>query len=164
MTLKRWLPLKGRPLDPITIWSREHCIVDHMMESSSVACHTKKHMRHSKKLMTVCVELTSSVQNLEIDSKDWDIIGQRWSLIPSLTLSDATPVRFMVTSFTRHQDIFILQLLPGHLRCGEWTRLVLLATFIQRTSVYLSHNWLFLQMDWSDPPEGGKDIWHDQVH
>jgi len=47
-----------------------------MMESSSVAYHMNKHRRHSKKLMMVCMELTNPVQNLEIDSEDWDIIGQ----------------------------------------------------------------------------------------
>jgi len=35
-------------------------------------------------------------------------------------LSDTTPVRSKVTLFTRHQDVFALQLLPGHLRCEEW--------------------------------------------
>ena len=47
------------------------------MESSSAACHIKKHKKYSKKLMMVCVELTNLVQNLEIDSKDLDIIGQK---------------------------------------------------------------------------------------
>jgi len=36
------------------------------MESSSAACHIKRHRKHSKRLMTVCVELTNLVQNLEI--------------------------------------------------------------------------------------------------
>jgi len=48
-------------------------------------------------------------------------------MTPSLILSNATPVRSMVISFTRHQDIFALQLLPGYLKCGEWTWLVLSA-------------------------------------
>ena len=52
--------------------------------------------------MIVYVELTNLVQNLEIDSKDLDIIGQRCSLMPSFMLGDATLVRSMVT--------------PGHLR------------------------------------------------
>ena len=48
-----------------------------MMESSPAACHIKRHRKHSKRLMRVCVELTNLVQNLEIDSKDLDIIGQK---------------------------------------------------------------------------------------
>ena len=48
-----------------------------MMESSSAAYHIKRHMKHSKRLMMECAELTNLVQNLEIDSDDWDIIGQR---------------------------------------------------------------------------------------
>jgi len=48
-----------------------------MMKFSSVACHVKRLRKHSKRLMTVCAELTNLVQNLEIDSEDWDIIGQR---------------------------------------------------------------------------------------
>jgi len=78
-----------------------------MMESSSVAYHIKRHRKHSKRLMTVCAELINLVQNLEIDSEDWDIIGQRLSLTPSLMLS-----------FTS-QDIFALQLLPSYLKCGK---------------------------------------------
>jgi len=158
MTLKRRLPLKGRPLDSITMWSHEYCITDHMVESSSATYHTKKHRRHSKKFMTVCVELTNLVQNLEIDSKDWVIIGQRWSLMPSLALSDATPVRSMLTSFTRHQGIFVLQLLPAIWDVGNGRSWSYQPTFIQRTSVYLSHNWLFLQMGWSYSLKGGKNI------
>ena len=61
--------IKRNPLNSTTMWSQEHCITDRMMESSSIVCHTKKHMRHSKKLMTVCVELTNLVQNLEITPK-----------------------------------------------------------------------------------------------
>ena len=48
-----------------------------MMEFSSAAYHIKRHMKHSKKLMTVCAELTNLIQNLGIDFEDWDIIGQR---------------------------------------------------------------------------------------
>jgi len=48
-----------------------------MMESFSAAYHIKRHMKHSKRLITVCAELTNQVQNLKIDSEDWDIIGQR---------------------------------------------------------------------------------------
>ena len=105
----------------------------------------------------VCVELTNPVQNLEIDSEDWDIIVQRWSLMPSLTLSDSMLIRCMMTSFITHQDIFILQLLPGHLKCRNGRGWSYQPAFIQRTPVYLSHNWLFLQMGWSYPLEGGKD-------
>ena len=104
------------------------------------------------------------VQNLEIDSKDLDIIGQKWSLMASLMLSDAMPVRSVVTLFIRHQDIFVLWLLPGYLKCSEWTWLVHQPTFIQWTAVFLSHNRLLFQIGWSYPLKGGKDIWHDQVH
>ena len=48
-----------------------------MMKSSSAACHIKRHRKHSKWLVMVCVELTNLVQNLEIDSKVLDIIGQK---------------------------------------------------------------------------------------
>ena len=54
-------------------------------------------------------------------------IGQRWFLTLSLTLSDVMHVRFMVTLLIRHQDIFVLRPLPGHLRCKKWTWLVLSA-------------------------------------
>ena len=47
------------------------------MESSSAACHIKRHNKYSKRLMTACVELTNLVQKLKIDSEAWDIIGQR---------------------------------------------------------------------------------------
>ena len=142
MILKSRLPSEGRPLDSTTMWSPEHCIADRMMESSSAAYHTKRHRKYSKRLMTVCVELISLVRSLEINSQDWGIIGQKWSLTPSLTPSDATLVRSMVTLFTKHWDIFTPQLLSGHWKCGEWTWLVLSVHLIKRTSIYPSHNWL----------------------
>jgi len=77
MILKRWLPLEEKPLNSTTMQSQEHCIANRVMESFSAACHTKSHRKYSKKLMTVCVELTNLVQNLEIDSEDLDIISQR---------------------------------------------------------------------------------------
>jgi len=52
-----------------------HCIVDRMMESYFGACHTKKLMSHSKKLMMVCAELINLVQSSEIDSEDLGITG-----------------------------------------------------------------------------------------
>ena len=92
----------------MTMRSQENCIANRMMESSSAAYHIKRHMKHSKRLVMVCVELTNLLQNLEIDSEDLDIIGQKCSLMPLLTLSDAMLVRSMVTSFIRHQNIFFL--------------------------------------------------------
>jgi len=46
-----------------------------MIESSSSAYHIKRHRKHSKRLIIVYAELTNLVQNLGIDSEDWDIIG-----------------------------------------------------------------------------------------
>jgi len=77
MTLKRRPLLEERPLDSTTTRSREHYITDHMMKSYFAACHTKRYMRHLKKLMMVCVELTNLVQSSEIDPKNLSIIGQR---------------------------------------------------------------------------------------
>ena len=53
----------------------EHCITSRMMESSSAAYHIKRYRKHSKRLMIVCAELTNLVQNLGIDSEDYNIIG-----------------------------------------------------------------------------------------
>jgi len=69
--------IKRKALNSTTMRSQEHCIADRMMESSSIACHIKRYRKHSKRLMMVCAELTNLVQNLEIDSEDWDIIDQR---------------------------------------------------------------------------------------
>ena len=77
MTLKRRLPLEGKPLNSTKMRSHKHCIADRMMEFSSTAYQIKRHMRYSKKLMMICVKLTNLVQNLEINSEDWDIIGPR---------------------------------------------------------------------------------------
>jgi len=66
-----------KSLNSTTMRSQEHFITDRMIESSSVACHMKTLRKHSKRLTTVCVELTNPVENLEIDSEDWDIIGQK---------------------------------------------------------------------------------------
>jgi len=42
-----------------------------------VACHIKRHRKHSKRLMTLCAELTNLAQSSKTDSEDLDIIGQR---------------------------------------------------------------------------------------
>jgi len=47
-----------------------------MMEFSSAAYHIKKHRKHSKRLMTVYVELTNLAQSSEIDSKTWILLAK----------------------------------------------------------------------------------------
>jgi len=161
MTLNRRLLLKGRPLDSITMRSHKYCIADRMMESSSTAYHIKRHRRHSKRLMTVCVELTNLVKNLKIDSEDWDIIGQRWSLMSSLTLSDAMPVDpwWLYLPGTKTSSLYNFFLAIWDVGDGRgWSYQ---PAFIQRTPIYLSHNWLLLQIGWSYPLEGEKDFWCD---
>jgi len=69
--------IRRKSLNSITMLSQGHCIADRMMESSPTACHTKRHRKYSKRLITACVELTNLVQNLEIDPEDSDIIGKR---------------------------------------------------------------------------------------
>ena len=58
-TPRRQLSSEGKLLSFITMRSREQCITSHMMESYSDAFHIKRYRRCSKKLMTVCVELTN---------------------------------------------------------------------------------------------------------
>jgi len=164
MTLKRRLPLEGKLLDSTTTRLHEHCITNRMMESSSAAYHIKRRRKHSKRLMMVRAELTNLVQSLKIDSKYCDIIGQRWSLTPSLSLSDAIPVRSMATSFigTRTSSSYDFFLAIWDVGNGRgWSYL---PTFIQRTSVYLSYNWLLFQMGGGYPSEGSEDICPDQVY
>jgi len=81
--------IKRKPLGSITMRSREHYIADRMMESyfPSYIFHTKRHMMHSGKLKIVCAALTNPNSNLEIDSEDLAITGQRWLLTPSPTLA-----------------------------------------------------------------------------
>ena len=45
-----------------------------MIESYFDACHTKRHGKHSKKLMMVCAELTNSDPNSETGSEDMAIV------------------------------------------------------------------------------------------
>ena len=75
MTPRKQLPLEEKLIDSTTLPLCEHCIPDRTTESYCHVFHTKKHRWHSKKLMTVYVELTNLVQNLEIDFED--IIDQR---------------------------------------------------------------------------------------
>jgi len=151
MTLKRQLPLEGKLLDSITIRSHEHYIINHMMESCSVVFHTKRHTRHSRKLTTVCAEITNTEPNLGTDFEDLATTSQKWFMMPSPTLSDARLVRSMVTSSIKHQVIFIQHLLHGPLRCGEWTSLTHKPSNIQNTSVHHGYKWLLLQMGRSHP-------------
>ena len=78
------------------------------MEFSSGAYHIKRHMKHLKRLMMVHAELTNLIQSLEIDSENWDIIGQK--MIPN-TIAYAKRCHadhIQVTSFIKLQDIFVL--------------------------------------------------------
>ena len=120
ITPRRQLPSEGKLLDFITMRSRGHYIVDHMVKSYSDAFHIKRHRRCSKKLMTVHIELTDSDQSSKTSFEDLTIIGQRWSLTLSPMLSDAIPVRSIMTSSIKHRDIFTQRPLHGHLRCKEW--------------------------------------------
>jgi len=75
------------------------------MESCSDDFHTKRHIKHSKKLMMVCAELTNLDLSSDIGSEDLAIIGRRWSLMPSPMLSDVMHVRSTVTLFIKCQSI-----------------------------------------------------------
>jgi len=77
MTLKRQLLSEGKLLDSITTRSYEHCIADRTMESYSNVFHTKRYMRHSKKLMMVYAELTNPALSSKTSLEDLDTIGQR---------------------------------------------------------------------------------------
>ena len=55
-----------------------------MTGSCFAVYHKKRHRRYWKKRMTAWVELINLVRSLGIDSEDWGIIGQKWSLTPSL--------------------------------------------------------------------------------
>jgi len=76
-TPKRQLPSEGKLLDSFTMRSCKHCIADRMMESCSDAFYTKRHRRHSKKLMMVCAELTNPDPSSETGSENLAIIGRR---------------------------------------------------------------------------------------
>jgi len=64
----------------MTMWSHEYCITNHLIESFSAAFHTKRHRKHSGKLMMLCAELTNPDLSLEIDFEGSTITGQRWFL------------------------------------------------------------------------------------
>jgi len=58
--------------------SREHYIVNRMMESCSVAFHTMRHKKHSRKLMMACAKLANPGSNLETNFEDLATTCQRW--------------------------------------------------------------------------------------
>jgi len=78
---KRQLPLEGKLLDCIIMRSCKHCITDRIMESYFDSFHTKRRRKHSKKLMTVFVELTNLGPSSETSLKDLAIIGRRLLLV-----------------------------------------------------------------------------------
>ena len=71
---------KKKLFDSMTMWSHEYCITNHLIESFSAAFHTKRHRKHSGKLMMLCAELTNPDLSLEIDFEGSTITGQRWFL------------------------------------------------------------------------------------
>ena len=70
MTLKKQLPSEGKPLDSIIMQLCKHCIADRMIESYSDAFHIRRHKRRSKKLVTVCAELTNPDLSSETGLED----------------------------------------------------------------------------------------------
>jgi len=73
---KEELPLEGKLLGFITMRSREHYIIGRMMKSYSNTFHTTRHMRRSKKLMTVYVELTNLELSSETGFEDLAVTGR----------------------------------------------------------------------------------------
>ena len=76
MTPKRRLLLERKPPNSTMMRSREHCIADRMMGSSSATCHRRRHKKYSKKRMMVCVELISLAPSLGIDSEGWVLLAK----------------------------------------------------------------------------------------
>ena len=123
MILRSQLPSKEKLFNSITMRSREYYIFDRMTKSCSIAFHTKRHRRHSRKLTMAHAKQTNPNPNLGTDFEDLANIGQRWFLTLLPTPSGVTPIRFMVTSSIKHQVISIRHFLSSHLRCGEWMSL-----------------------------------------
>ena len=115
--------VRRKVLNSITMRLCKYYIACRMMESCFAVFHTKRHMKHSGKFMMICAELTNPNPNLGTDSENLAIIGRRWFLMPSPTLSNVVLVRSMVTSSIKYQVIFIQFLLHSHLRCAEWMSL-----------------------------------------
>ena len=107
MIPRRQLSSEGKCFDSTTMRSCEHYITNHMIESCFAAFHKKRNMKHSGKLTMVCAELTNSDPNLGINSEDLATFSQRWFLTLSPTLCGVTPIKFTVTSSSKHWDIFI---------------------------------------------------------
>jgi len=141
MNPRRQLRSEGKLLDSITMRSHEHYITDRMIESCSFAFHTKR--RRGTQGSSRRYMLTSP-SSLGTDFEDLDTIGRRWYLILSPMPIGVTLVRSMVTSCTKHRDIFIQYLLHGHSRCGKWMSLDPLDSNIQGTLVHLGYNCLLL--------------------
>ena len=142
----------------------EYCIVDHMLESYSVAFHTKRYRRHSEKLITVCTGLTNPDPNWGTDSEDLGTTEWRWSLTLLPMLDSVTLVRFMVTLYIKPWAFFIQHLIHGHSRCREWTLLDPSAHQHPKDIDYHSCNWLLLKMGRSYLSNGSKDVWRGQVY
>jgi len=164
MTPGKSLLSEGKLFDYTTMRSREHYITDHMIESCSVAIHTKRHRKLSGKLTMVCAKLTNSDRNWEIDFKDLVTTGQRWFLTLSLMLIGVMPIRSTVSSCTKHRtsspNIFFMAIWDVRNRRHR----AHYPSNIQRTSIHSSNNWLLFKMGESYPLEGSKDIQHGQVH
>ena len=122
------------------------------------AYHTRSHRKRSRKLMTVCADLTNLDPSLGTDFEGLAIVCRSWFLTPSPMLSDVTLVRSMVTSYTKHQVIFIHCLLRGHWDVENGSHRIHQPSDTQRTSVHLNHNWLLIQISKSHPPERSKNI------
>jgi len=74
---RRQLQLREKRIDSTTMRSRELCIADRMIESYFAVFPTKRHRKPSRKLTTICAEITNPNPNLGTDSEDLATTGQR---------------------------------------------------------------------------------------
>lgn len=153
---KRQPPSEGRPLDSITM-----CTIGRMIESYFDGFKVKRCKKYLGKPTMENVELTSRVQSSAIEFVGLDIIGPRCSLTSLVTQSDVTLVRSTMTSFTKLWDTSIQW--SARLKCEAWMWSVLLVPHLQKDIIYLGYNWLFLQISRNGSPEGGQDIWRNQI-
>ena len=77
MTPRSQPPSEKRLLDSTILRLHGYYIADRMMESYFAVFHIKRHIRHSKKLMMVCAELTNLDPSSETGLEDLANIGRR---------------------------------------------------------------------------------------
>ena len=134
------------------------------MESYYATFHTKRHMKPSRKLMTVYAVLETRTQTWGLTVKTWLLLAEddswRYPLCQTVSCLSGSWWLHSSSTWSSPSNIFVMAIWDVGNRHHQTHQ----STNIQQKLVYFSNNRLLLKIGRSYSPEGSEDVWCDQVH